>query len=136
MIHKIIWDYNDEFLNCEDIARSQAPGVGPALVGRNLRRIHILGIFESQSGVNLGQDLYFRGELILTPPQQSIAMLGDHEEALEWVTSFHEAGDSLNTKGLIPFYSDDAILRWANFPSIEGRENILNFFDQIFVDYV
>ncbi|PRP73934.1 hypothetical protein PROFUN_08127 [Planoprotostelium fungivorum] len=63
-------------------------------------------------------------------------MLGDHEEALEWVTSFHEAGDSLNTKGLIPFYSDDAILRWANFPSIEGRENILNFFDQIFVDYV
>jgi len=54
-------------------------------------------------------------------------------EAREWILNFHKASASLNASHWITtFYSQDAVLEFANNAPLKGRQDIIKSFEQTF----
>lgn len=56
----------------------------------------------------------------------------DREEARQFLLRYHKASDSLDAKQIEPFYHEDAKLRFANTPTVTGRDNIRENFSHGF----
>ncbi|UJR12951.1 hypothetical protein I4U23_017125 [Adineta vaga] len=58
------------------------------------------------------------------------------QEALEWLERFHEVNSSLNAEKFVTeFFTEDAVMQYANNPPVKGHHNLIqNFkanFDQV-----